>query len=98
MEGERAITVTLRLFHELKELAGRKTVRLRPPSRDIKSVLDWFVKSCPGAGEELLDEDGTLSTLYLVIVNGQILKRSQWDEVQLSEGDEIAIMSLISGG
>ena len=46
----------------------------------------------------MLDEDGGLSHRFVVSVNEKMLKRPEWDEVKLADGDEVAFLTLLSGG
>lgn len=57
-----------------------------------------MVELYPDAGEEMLDENGDLLHTYVVAVNENLVKRAQWEETGLGEGDEVAFLTMISGG
>ena len=48
--------------------------------------------------EILFDELGLPAPLLLVEYNGRALHRSEWEEVKLSEGDRLELMSVAAGG
>ena len=90
--------VTVRLFHRLRELAGEKSVRISPVPESIIDLINRLLELYPAAKEEMLDEDGELSHRYVVAINEKMLKRSDWDGAELSDGDEVALLTMLSGG
>ena len=46
----------------------------------------------------MLDENGDLLHTYVVAVNENLVKRAQWEETGLGEDDEVALLTMISGG
>jgi thiamine biosynthesis protein ThiS len=91
-------SITLRLFHRLKELAGAKTVRISPVPEDIPGLISRFLELHPEAAGEMVGKDGLLSHRYVVSVNEKLIKRADWDNTRLSDGDEVAFLTMISGG
>jgi len=90
--------IVLRLFGPLSGLAGEKTVRLAPARRTVAGLLEELVRERPAVSGELLDERGSVSYRFTVVVNREIIDRSRWEDVILSEGDEVALMSIVAGG
>jgi thiamine biosynthesis protein ThiS len=82
----------------LRELAGQKTVRITPVPDSIEDLISRFLELYPDAGEEMLADGGKLSHTFVISVNEKIFKRPEWDSVSLSDGDEVAFLTLISGG
>jgi len=46
----------------------------------------------------MLEENGELSHRYVVAVNEKMMKRTEWDETELQDGDEVAFLTMLSGG
>lgn len=46
----------------------------------------------------LLEELGILSKAMAIAVNMQIVKKDQWAEYKLKEGDEVEILDFVGGG
>ena len=91
-------SITVRLFHRLRELVGEKRVRISPVPESITGLIRRLVELYPDAGEEMLDENGELLHTYVVAVNENLVKRAQWEETGLGEDDEVALLTMISGG
>jgi thiamine biosynthesis protein ThiS len=91
-------SISLRLFHRLRELVGEKVVRISPVPDCITGLISRFLELYPGAKDEMLDDGGELSHTYVVAVNENLVKRSGWGDVTLADGDEIAFLTMISGG
>ena len=59
-----------------------------------------------GAQREMLSEDlptlvaelGLTPSLLLIEYNGKALLRSEWDQVNLSDGDVLELMTVAAGG
>ena len=90
--------VTVRLFHRLREVVGEKRVRISPVPGGVIDLIHRFLELYPQAKEEMLDEVGELSHTYVVVVNEKILKRTDWDGAAIHDGDEVAFLTMISGG
>ncbi len=90
--------VTVRLFHRLRELVARKTVSISPVPGSVVELVTRFIESYPEAGEEMLDDNGELSHRYVVAINENLVKRADWDGVKLNDGDEVAFLTMLSGG
>ena len=90
--------ITVRLFHRLRELVGQKEVRISPAPGSIAGLISRFLELHPDAKEEMLEENGELSHRYVVAVNEKMMKRTEWDETELQDGDEVAFLTMLSGG
>ncbi len=60
--------------------------------------MNRFLELYPEARDEMLADGGELSHTFIVSVNEKIYKRPEWDNACLSDGDEVAFLTLISGG
>ena len=90
--------VTVRLFHRLRELVSQKTVRISPAPGSIAGLVSRFLELYPDAKEEMLEENGELSHRYVVAVNEKMMKRTEWDDARLHDGDDVAFLTMLSGG
>lgn len=93
-----ACEVTVRLFHQLRELTGTRKLCLTPRHPTLPGLIEDFLEAYPQAGKELLDSDGGVSYRYMIAVNGQVCPRDEWDNTRLSDGDEIAFLTMVTGG
>lgn len=73
-------------------------MRISPVPDSITGLIRRLVELYPDAGEEMLDENGELLHTYVVAVNENLVKRAQWEDTKLSEDDEVALLTMISGG
>jgi len=91
-------SISLRLFHRLRELVGEKVVRISPVPDSIAGLISRFLELYPDAVGEMLDDSGELSHTYVVAVNENLIKRANWESAMLGDGDEVAFLTMISGG
>lgn len=90
--------ISVRLFHRLRELAGARELVVAPDRCTVAGLIETLLVELPEAAEELLEQDGEVSGRYTIVVNQQVTPRDQWDEMVLSEGDEVALLTMITGG
>ena len=93
MEGR----ITLRLFHRLRELVGEKKVSISPIPSGPDAVIKKFLEMHPDAEEEMI-EDGALSSRYVLAINRNVIKKADWPTTVISDGDEIAFLTMVTGG
>ncbi len=90
-------TITIQLFQQLREIVGEKTVTFEEFEGTVEELVRWFLETYPDAAEELL-ENGKVSPRYLVAVNQALIQRPQWGMTKLLGGDQVAFLTLLSGG
>lgn len=90
--------VTIRLFLRLRELEGAREVRVTPTRCTVSGLIESFLAHRPEAADEMLDSRGEVSSRYTIVVNQQVVSRDGWDETRLGNGDEVAFLTLITGG
>ena len=73
-------------------------MRISPVPESVIDLINRFFELYPDAEDEMLDEDGEFSHRFVVSVNEKMLKRPDWDDVKLADGDEVAFLTLLSGG
>ena len=90
--------IKVRLLHNKRKLFGSKAVKVTPERWTVAGLLDTLTRDHVEVGEELLEENGEISFRYTVLVNDCPVGRGSWDETPIEDGDEVAILSMISGG
>jgi thiamine biosynthesis protein ThiS len=51
-----------------------------------------------GTIAELLEEFKAAPAMTAILINGEVVRRSQWDAVRLSEGDTVELIVMAAGG
>lgn len=64
----------------------------------LKDVLEELFKRYPSLRDEILDENGELKTGYRLLVNGREAIHIGGMDVEIREGDVIALFPPIAGG
>lgn len=93
--------VTLHTILGLKEVIGQRRTEIElPPGSTVEDFLA-IIKERWGEGlaGRLFDaESGAVLRYVRIMVNGQTIRFLQGLETPLSEGDEVLILPLVSGG
>ena len=90
-------TITIHLFQQLREIVGQKTVTFEGFEGTVEDLVGWFLDTYPDTAEELQD-DGEMSPRYMVAVNKALVRQPQWGMTKLIGGDNVAFLTLLSGG
>lgn len=90
--------IKVRLLHNKRKLFGSKTLKVTPERWTVAGLLAALVRDRGEVGDELLEENGEVSFRYTILVNDRPVGRGSWDETPVEDGDEVAILSMISGG
>jgi molybdopterin synthase sulfur carrier subunit len=92
--------VEIRLFANLRELAGQKSVQ--EELSEGTTVEDAVKKLAERMGKEfqskVLDEAGHVRRIFSVLVNGQMIANLDGPLTKLKDGDVIAIFPPVAGG
>ncbi|MEW6222550.1 MAG: HemK2/MTQ2 family protein methyltransferase [Candidatus Hadarchaeota archaeon] len=92
--------VEIRLFSNLRELAGQKSVHEEVP--EGATVEDAVKKLAGRLGKEfqgrVIDEAGHLRKMFSILVNEQLIARLDGPLTKLEEGDVISIFPPVAGG
>jgi sulfur carrier protein len=73
-----------------------------PPIRG--TAMNLIVNGAPyphngrGTIAELLAEHGLAPAMTAIMINGEVVRRSQWDSVGLAEGDAVELIVAAAGG
>lgn len=93
------VWVTVKLFGEFREAAGRDRVELKlPPNATCEEALRRLSELEPKVGELLFDEAGKLRDHLHVFLNGRNVSTLGGLAVRLSDGDSLAFFPPIGGG
>jgi len=66
--------------------------------KDIRAAIENLVKFFPGIKERLYDEKGNVRRFINIYVNNENARSLQLDRTLLKDGDEVSIISAITGG
>lgn len=95
----RPMRVTVRLFGEFREAAGRDKVELElPPGASCGQALRQLAKLEPKVGELLFAPSGEIRDHLHVFLNGRNVATLAGLETKLSQGDRISFFPPIGGG
>ncbi|WP_227374686.1 ubiquitin-like small modifier protein 1 [Haladaptatus halobius] len=88
-----------KLFADLAELAGNKTVSVdAEPGDTVGDALDALLEPRPELEDRVLDEDGHLRDHINVLRSGTNVFTENGLETKLESGDELALFPPVSGG
>lgn len=90
--------IKVKLFHNMRKIFGAKTIKVTPDQWTITGVLEELIRDHVDVREELLEENGEVSYRYTILVNDRPVGRASWDETPLVKGDEVVLLTMISGG
>jgi MoaD family protein len=89
--------IKLRLFSNLREIAGAKEVEVEGEQLSIKHALDRFADRFGGRARQcLFDRQGQLLPSVLLLVNGEATESGQ--ETQVKSGDVVSVLLPTAGG
>jgi len=92
--------VEIRLFANLREIAGQKSVQEALP--EGSTVEDAIRKLAEKHGKDfqskILDEAGHPRKMFSILVNGQMITNLDGPLTKLKDGDVIAIFPPVAGG
>jgi molybdopterin converting factor small subunit len=88
------------LLHIPKELSaycgGADTIELE--GETVSELVSGLVARFPGMASRVLDASGGLAPHLVVIQNDVVLRPGEVAQARISAGDELRLMSAVSGG
>jgi len=88
--------VSVRMFATVREAAGRSELKVE--ADDLAHLLRLLGKSRGPRLSKLLSQLSSGPDRLVVLVNGRNIGRTPHKDVELSDGDEVAIFPPVSGG
>jgi MoaD family protein len=102
MDTEPKVTITVKPFHEIRQIIGRAHLNMEiEEGTGVHGLLEQLAETyAPGFQEALLDPNtGEVKSDYLILVNGKGASQLPHGmHTPLSEGDVVSIMMIIVGG
>ena len=95
------ITIKLRLFARLRELAGFKSKTFHAPENtSLAEFIISFAEQQNSLFQKLLldPSDRRINSDYSIIVNNQVIDPPEMKRLVLQDGDEISVLPPASGG
>ena len=90
--------IKVRLFHNMRRIFGAKTIKVTPDRWTVAGLLEELIRDHEDVREELLEENGEVSYRYTILLNDRPVGRASWDETPIDDGDEVVLLTMISGG
>ncbi|WP_224448926.1 ubiquitin-like small modifier protein 1 [Haloprofundus salilacus] len=87
-----------KLFADLAETTGSRTVSLDADCDTVGDALDELLSSYPALEARVLDDDGDLRDHINVLRNGENVFTGEGLATPVAEGDELALFPPVSGG
>jgi molybdopterin converting factor small subunit len=84
----------IKLSHVFQQLADNQGI-IMVEGNTIRECLDDFIRRYPATKNWIFDKQKTL--ISLILLNGKTLHPKDLD-IGISEGDEIYLLTMISGG
>jgi len=91
--------IQVKTFATLREITGGiiHYIEAREGST-LRDVLEELFKRFPSLRNEILDENGDLKTGYRLLVNGREAMHIGGFDIEMKDGDTIALFPPIAGG
>lgn len=64
----------------------------------VRECIDYLSKTHPESRARLFDEHGEVSSLLLIFLNGENVRRLEGLATPVKDGDRVAIIPLAAGG
>ena len=90
--------IRLKLLPPLTRIVGEKEIVVALPRGPLRLVLEQALAQNAKFRSALLDPAGRLSHEYACLVNGDSYNVSDLGDVEVGEGDQIAVLLPLAGG
>ncbi|WP_224334152.1 ubiquitin-like small modifier protein 1 [Haloprofundus halobius] len=87
-----------KLFADLAETAGGRTVSVDADCETVGDALDALLSARPALEARVLDDDGEVRDHINVLRNGENVSTSEGLDTPVADGDELALFPPVSGG
>jgi sulfur-carrier protein len=95
--GGPSLKITVKAFASFREILGKETFLEIEEGSTVEDLLEKLSSSNHRLKEAAFDDSGNLKDYVLLMVNRRRIDTSHL-EVQLKDGDEVAIFPPVAGG
>ncbi|GAB4476053.1 MAG: MoaD family protein [Anaerolineae bacterium] len=90
---------TIKLLATLRDLAGARELQVSlEPGQSVRHLVQAVAAAAPRIGEKMLDEQGELTGVVHIFINGRNIQWLQGLDTIIEEGDEITLIPPAAGG
>lgn len=93
------MTIDIRYFATFRELAGEKSCRVDEAPATVGELLGLLSARYGAAFHRaVLTDDGSISPVLILLVNGRNVRHSGGLATPLSAGDQVSVFPMVAGG
>jgi molybdopterin synthase sulfur carrier subunit len=90
---------TIKLFATLRDIAGVRELHVPfQAGQSVRDLVKDVQEACPALGEAMLDENGELSGLVHIMVQGRNVQWLQGMDTLIHESDSLVFIPPAAGG
>ncbi len=90
--------VRVRFFARFRELFGPEHTAEVEEGTSVATLLQTIARDHPEGRSALFDENGAFRSYVILMHNGERIETSRAGDIQVSEGDEVAVFPPVAGG
>lgn len=90
--------IRVKTFAQIKNILGADSFFEYPDGTPIKEFLKSLRQRAGESEDQLFSKEGELHSHLVLMMNGTRIYKEDIESLTLSEGDEIALFSPVSGG
>jgi molybdopterin synthase sulfur carrier subunit len=90
--------IRVKTFAQIKDILGADSSLEYPHGTSMKELLKSLRQKAGESESQLFSREGELRSHLVLIMNGTRIYKEDIESLTLSEGDEIALFSPVSGG
>jgi sulfur-carrier protein len=94
----RKLKIRVKTFAHIKDILGADSSYEYPDGTLMKELLGALRQRAGESEAQLFSGEGKLHTNLVLMINGARIYEDDLESITLSEGDEIALFSPVSGG
>ncbi len=90
--------IRVKTFAQIKDILGADSSLEYPDGVSMKELLKSLRQKAGASENQLFSNEGELHSNLVLMMNGTRIYEEDIESITLSEGDEIALFSPVSGG
>lgn len=90
--------IRVKTFAQIKDILGADNALEYPDGTSMKELLKSLSQRADESVSQLFSREGVLHGNLVLMMNGKRVYEEDLESITLSEGDEIALFSPVSGG